>query len=105
MPSQRISQGELRFGPTFSYESELDGDMTLRPEFGVNGVWNFDVSNGAATTGSVLGTGSVRAGLDAGVVLISPGKFRFKLAGDYDGLGADDYYSYGGSAKIVIPLQ
>jgi len=105
VPSQRISQGELRFGPTFSYESELDGDMTLRPEFGVNGVWNFDVSNGAATTGSVLGTGSVRAGLDAGVVLISPGKFRFKLAGDYDGLGADDYYSYGGSAKIVIPLQ
>ncbi len=105
VPSQRISQGELRFGPTFSYESELDGDMTLRPEFGVNGVWNFDVSNGAATTGSVLGTGSVRARLDPGVVLISPGKFRFKLAGYYDGLGADDYYSYGGSAKIVIPLQ
>ena len=105
IPEQTFSQGEVRFGPTFSYDVVKDNGTTIRPTFGVSGVWNFDVDNNLNSQGAVLGTGDVRARIDAGFTAITMDRWSFDISGFYDGLGVDDYDAYGGSAKVTIPLQ
>jgi len=103
--SQTFTLGEVRFGPTFSYDVLQDDGTTIRPRFGINGVWNFSVDNGVASQGAVLGSGDVRARLDAGVTLINTQSWAFDISGFYDGLGINDYDAYGGKARVTIPLH
>ncbi len=103
--SQTFSQGEVRFGPTFSHDISRDDGTVIRPKFGVSGVWNFHVNNGVNSQGAVLGTGDVRARLDAGVTVITIDTWSLDFGGYYDGLGAEDYHSFGGTAQVSVPLN
>ena len=47
----------------------------------------------------------VRARVDAGVRIRLPDGLTLNGEGFYDGLGAKDYKSYGGSIRLNIPLQ
>lgn len=95
----------MRFGPTFSYDVVKDNGTTIRPTFGVSGVWNFDVDNNLNSQGAVLGSGDVRARVDAGFTAITMDRWSIDISGYYDGIGINDYDAYGGSARVTIPLQ
>ena len=68
-------------------------------------VWNFDVDNDGNSQGAVVGTGDIRARLDAGFTAISTDLWSLDITGFYDGLGVDDYHAYGGTARLTVPLQ
>ena len=85
---------------------ELDNGTQFTPTLGISGVWNFGVDNNNATQGSVLGDDDLRARVDAGFSATNPDTGTiFTLEAFYDGIGASDYDSYGGTARITIPLQ
>ncbi|MEP0940745.1 MAG: autotransporter outer membrane beta-barrel domain-containing protein [Rhizobiaceae bacterium] len=103
--SQTFTLGEVRFGPTISHTVIADNGKTIRPRFGVNGVWNFAIKNGASSQGAVLGNGDLRARLDFGVTLLDAQAWSIDLSGFYDGVGIDNYHAYGGKARVTIPLN
>lgn len=103
--SQTVTLGEVRFGPTLSHDFLQDDGTVFRPRIGVNGVWNFDVNNEASSQGAVLGTGDIRARLDAGVTIIGTNLWSLDLSGFYDGIGINNYEAYGGKARVTVPLQ
>jgi len=105
IPEQTFSQGEVRFGPTFSYDIEKDDGTIIRPKFGVSGVWNFDVENNLNSQGTVLGSGDVRARVDAGLTAVTVDGWSLDISGYYDGLGIDDYDAWGGKARVSVPLN
>ena len=106
VPEQTVSLGEVRFGPTLSKAMELDNGTQFTPKLGISGVWNFGVDNNNATQGSVLGDDDLRARIDAGFAVTNPDTGTiFTLEAFYDGIGDSDYDSYGGTARIIIPLQ
>jgi outer membrane autotransporter protein len=105
IPKQTFSQGEVRAGPTFSREFVRDDGIRLIPSFGISGVWNFDLEDTTASQGTTLGTEDFRVRFDAGIRTLTTDSWYVDLNGFYDGVGASDYYSYGGRAKLTVPLQ
>jgi outer membrane autotransporter protein len=99
---QKFSQGEVRAGAMFSYDFELDGGVIIRPEIGVSAIWSFHAQNGVSAQGAALATGDVRARLDAKIALSSVDGMNWDLSGFYDGIGIDDYSSYGGQVGMTI---
>lgn len=67
IPEQLISTGELRFGPVFSKQVKLDNGNIITPNFGISGVYNFDVRNNNASKGTSTNTDELRARFTAGV--------------------------------------
>ncbi len=47
----------------------------------------------------------VRGRIESGVELESTYGFIIRGEGFYDGIGADDFEAYGGSAKVIVPLN
>ncbi|MEM8973379.1 MAG: hypothetical protein AAGD43_15075, partial [Pseudomonadota bacterium] len=80
---------------------------TISPYLGLKGLWDFersaivDLTTGLASES----TDDIRARVDAGVRIRLPDGLTLNGEGFYDGLGAKDYKSYGGSIRINIPLQ
>jgi hypothetical protein len=105
IPEQTFTQGEVRFGPTFSYDHKADNGMTNRPRFGVIGVWNFAVDNRASSTGTALGSGDAGARLDGGFTAINTNLWFYDLSGYYDGISIDNCHAHGGKARIVVPFR
>lgn len=102
--SQTFTQGEIRFGPTFAKTFYQNNGSTLKPRIGINGVWNFSVDNGTSTT-AVLDNGDLRARLDVGVTILGTERWMVDLSGFYDGIGINNYYAYGGKARLTVPLN
>ena len=96
---QVFSIGEVRFGPSFTYDFVHDG-LTVRPSFGVTGVWNFSVQNGAGSTANTLGSEELRTRVDAGLAVLGSSAWSMDFRGYFDGIGIEDYEAYGGSAKL-----
>lgn len=105
IPGQTFSQGEVRFGPSFSYDIKLDQKVIVRPKIGFSGVWNFDIENGVNSQGAVIGIDDVRGRLSAGLTAFSASDWSLNIEGFYDGIGVDNYNAYGGKIRLVIPFQ
>ncbi|MCP4071880.1 MAG: hypothetical protein GY742_09110, partial [Hyphomicrobiales bacterium] len=104
IPEQTVSLGEIRFGPKLMREIALENGGEISSSFGVSGVWNFGISDNAASQGNALGDEQLRARFEAGITATNTDGWQLIIAGYYDGVGADDYYAYGGNARLVIPL-
>ncbi|PCI03975.1 MAG: hypothetical protein COB78_06395 [Hyphomicrobiales bacterium] len=105
IPKQTVSLGEFKFGPAFTYDILLDDGTLVQPGFGVSGVKNFGIKRGILTQGAVLGSDDLRARLDGGIAITNLLGWHLAFSGFYDGVGIDNYEAYGGSAKLVIPLN
>ena len=106
--SQEVSLGRLTFGPTISTTFGSDSDRIFKPFFGIHGIWDYDRNDYVdLVTGKPIGDSSddVRASVNAGVTMTDKAGADLKLSLHYDGLGADDLESYGGSVKFVMPLR
>ena len=105
IPEQTVSLGEVRFGPQLDHQMLLENGLIFNPFIGVSGVYNFGINDNGASSGFALGNTDLRARLDGGVNMHNPFGIRFELSGFYDGLGVSDYEAYGGSLKLVVPLN
>lgn len=105
IPQQTISQGELRFGPSFERMIALGDGAYLTPKFGVTGVYNFGISNGASSQGFALGDEVLRARVDGGLAFVNALGWSLLLEAYFDGIGADDYDAWGGKARLTIPVH
>ena len=107
IPSQTVKLGRLTFGPKISTTITRKDGTTISPYLGIKGLWDFertaivDLTTGLASES----TDDVRARVDAGVRIRLPDGLTLNGEGFYDGLGAKDYKSYGGSIRLNIPLQ
>ena len=97
--------GEVRFGPSFAKHLDLGEGVFIEPSVGVSGVYNFAVDNNANPHGFALGDNDIRARLDLGLNMRNEEGLLILLTGFYDGIGIDNYESYGGSARVTIPLS
>lgn len=102
--SQTVSMGEIRFGPSLS-RKVLSNDRQVETMLGVSGVYNFGMSNNGAGPSGPLGDDTLRARFDAGVSFTDLTGITFQAAGFYDGVGVNDFSSYGGSVKVIVPLN
>ena len=105
IPSQTISLGEIRFGPSIVFNEKLENGTLIQPSLGVLGVFNFGIRDNVASQGSVLGNRDIRTRLNAGLSVSDPMGIKFSASGFYDGIGIKDFYSYGGSVKLTVPLN
>ena len=105
IPEQTVSLGEVQFGPSVATIYELEDGTVLQPSVGVSGVVNFGIEENAATQGSPLGDDDFRAKFDLGLNATNDSGMHMSLSGFYDGVGVDDYNSFGGSARFTVPLN
>ena len=106
IPESTVSLGELRFGPTFSRTMILDDGTQFAPTLGINGVYNFDLSDNNASQGATAGTEELRARISAGFAATNPDNgITLTTEFFYDGLFINDYETYGGRARVTVPLN
>jgi len=106
IPEQTVSLGEVRFGPDISRSVELDDGTLFTPSVGVSGVFNFGIEDNAASQGFALGNDDFRARVDAGFSATNPDTgLTLSVDGFYDGIGIDDFDSYGGRVRVTVPLN
>jgi len=102
IPAISISTGTLEFGPSLSYRMELSNGMLFEPFATLEGIWTFRQDNTATAATSTPGL--------AETGLRGRGELGFRLAGQsasslsssifYDGLGNDDFQSWGGKLRF-----
>ena len=102
IPSIEVSTGEFEFSPTVRYRYELDDESVFTPFASVEGIWTFESSNTAAFA---LGSDAfidngVRGRVEAGFDFVRPSGMRFSGAGFYDGVGEDDFSSWGAQLRV-----
>ena len=102
--AQTFSQGELRFGPKISYGLDLENGWTVIPSFAAKGLWSFASEIGSSQKG-IINDGDLRARLDAGFDIRRVDGIKFQLDGFYDGIGQTNYETYGGKARLIIPIN
>ncbi|MEP4149732.1 MAG: autotransporter outer membrane beta-barrel domain-containing protein, partial [Lentilitoribacter sp.] len=105
IPEQTISLGEFKFGPTVTRQFDVGNGYTMRTSAGLSGIANFSVKSAYASSSNTFANEKLRARLDAEVEVENEYGIRFTAAGYYDGIGASDFQSYGGTFGLIIPLQ
>ncbi|MEP2978173.1 MAG: choice-of-anchor D domain-containing protein [Lentilitoribacter sp.] len=105
IPEQTISLGEFKFGPTVTRQFDVGNGYTMRTSAGLSGIANFSVKSAYASSSNTFANEKLRARLDAEVEVENEYGIRFTAAGYYDGIGASDFQSYGGTLGLIIPLQ
>ena len=101
---QTIKSGRVSIGPKFVFDPIDNGNGSFTPWFGARYEFNFSDANVVASTGTPDVGDSSSARVSAGFTT-DFGAGTFSLSGDVGGLGSGDYVSYGGTAKIRIPLE
>ncbi|MGC1497761.1 MAG: hypothetical protein WA790_18295 [Sulfitobacter sp.] len=103
---QKVSLGQIKFGPTFSTTIEGNNHSIIEPSFGVNGIYNFASRSGANITNNTADeTNGLRARVEAAVRVTNRHGTRFEFGANYDGIGQNEFESWGANLKLTIPLQ
>ncbi|MEL7092733.1 MAG: autotransporter outer membrane beta-barrel domain-containing protein, partial [Pseudomonadota bacterium] len=106
IPEQKVSLGQVRFGPTFSTTFEGRNQTIISPTFSVNAIYNFAETDGVTLVNDTSEeTNGVRARIEAGVRISGRSGVQFEAGAHYDGIGQSDYESYGARLRVVVPLN
>ena len=62
-------------------------------------------SKSGTSSGVLQNSDDNRAKVEAGLMVTAPNGWGVRAAGNYDGIGGDDFDSYGGSLWLNIPLH
>ncbi|MBX9927249.1 MAG: autotransporter outer membrane beta-barrel domain-containing protein, partial [Hyphomicrobiaceae bacterium] len=101
---QSVSLGRVIFGPDVGYQLGQFGGVSVELQFALKGVFDFDRDQLRTTNGFTAGSDEFRGKVEAGVVLGSHGGASLVAIGSYDGIGSDDYQSWGGRLEGRLPL-
>lgn len=100
-----ISLGQAKFGPEISYQFR-SADSIIVPSVTLEGIWNFAQDQGALQIDDDLGSDKgIRGRVEAGVMIFTSAGYSFGATAAYDGIGDGDYSSFGGKARVKIPLD
>ena len=106
IPGQKVSLGQVRFGPNMSTRFVDDNGTIVEPHFTFDGIFNFgDTSGVIVTNPSTIHSDGWRARVEAGVRFTGTDGAHLDISGNYDGIGQSDFEAYGGTVKIVIPVD
>ncbi|WP_189371728.1 autotransporter outer membrane beta-barrel domain-containing protein [Tateyamaria omphalii] len=106
IPGQTVSLGQIRFGPTFSTTMQGRNHSIIEPSFAVNGIYNFGDTDGVTiVNGRSNESDGLRARIEAAVRITNRYGAKFEFGANYDGIGADDFESYGARVQVSIPLR
>lgn len=104
--SQTVSLGQTKFGPTFATTINGPNSAIIEPSFTLNGIYNYGSRNGPLITNDTADeTNGLRARIEAAIKVTNRYGARFELGANYDGIGQDDFESWGANLKVTIPLQ
>ncbi len=106
---QLINGGEASIGRLtgtleIGYRMMTPRGTRIEPHASLSGIWNFD-SDDLVINGALVNTNDSRGRVEAGVLVTPPRGWSFRAAANYDGIGGDDFESYGGSLWLNIPLN
>ncbi|MGI9421828.1 MAG: autotransporter domain-containing protein [Hyphomicrobiaceae bacterium] len=104
---QNVSLGRLTFGPSFFGSFDIGNGLLFKPHLKVKGIWDFDKDDAVdLETGLPIDSShDLRARADLRMYVASIKGWEFAADGFYDGIGADGFEAYGGSARMTVPLQ
>jgi len=105
IPSQTITLGRAEAGPEVRYNLQTKDGWQFAPHVGVKGIWDFDPANIVTAQGVTIDSSGLRARAEGGTVFIMPWGWSLNGTGFYDGIGAKDFQSYGGSVRVRVPLN
>ena len=104
--TQDVSLGRLTFGPKFYLSHKAADTSLITPFITLNGIWDFASSDGVkAPDGRAVARDEFRGRLEAGASFKTRGRVSISGEGFYDGIGTNDFKAYGGSARVIVPLQ
>ncbi|MGY3669821.1 MULTISPECIES: DUF7933 domain-containing protein [unclassified Marinovum] len=105
IPSQTISIGEVKLGPTISGNFIDANGITYRPEFGLNAIYQHSETEGVTLTqDDATGADGWRGRLKAGLTVQGTNGGRVHFGGSYDGIGSD-FESWGVEFMVEVPLR
>ncbi len=102
IPSIEVKTGSFEFSPTVRYRYELANESVFTPFASLEGIWTFEHEDTAAFA---LGSDAfiengVRGRIEAGFDFVRPSGMRMSGLGFYDGLGQDDFASWGAQVRL-----
>ena len=106
IPGLKVSLGQFKMGPQFSYRFELANGTMLEPHVGLEAIWNFESSDRVADFGGTLsGPEEVRGRIEVGLRSRLPSGVGFDISGSYDGIGSSTFQAMGGKATLRVPFN
>lgn len=105
VPHEKVSLGQAKFGSEFAYEHRISSSTVVVPSLLLEGIWNFDQSNGELTLDDLVTNDGLRGRTELGVMLIASSGASLGAAVTYDGIGSDDFHAFGGRLRAKVPLN
>lgn len=103
--AQRVSLGQLTFGPELAYAFQLGDGSIIQPHISLTGMWDF-ASSGMHGENAETSTGSGLGGrIEAGVLYQGAEGASIRAALNYDGIGSRAFESWGGQLSVNVPLE
>jgi len=105
IPSQTVSLGQFKFGPTFRGQFQTGRGTSYSPYFSLDAIYNFgDTSGVVLSEPDSASTDGWRGRFRAGVDFRMKNGASLSLGGTYDGIGQDDLDIWGLSFELNIPM-
>ena len=106
IPSVKANLGQLTAGPEISYKIDIPNGVMLRPQIGIEAIWNFATNDIIEVAdGSPAGPPGLRGKVNIGLQAVTPGGISIEISGNYDGLGVEDFDAVSGTAMFRVPLN
>lgn len=104
VPGNDISISRLTVGGEIGYRFGMAGGTTIEPHVSFTGIKNF-ATDDLVINGALVETSESRGKVEGGVLVQTPGGWGIRTAGSYDGIGGNDFESYGGSLWLNVPFN
>jgi outer membrane autotransporter protein len=106
IPGLKVSLGQFKTGPQFSYRHLLADGTLLEPRFGAEVIWNFAASDNVADFGGTLsGPEEIRGRVELGLKTQFTNGVGLDVSGSYDGIGSSSFSALGAKATVRMPLN
>jgi hypothetical protein len=105
VPGQTLALGQFKAGPEIAYQHRLSDGTAVEPSLLLEGVWNFLQDAGASSLADQSIGEKLRGRAEAGLSLRTAGGIGVGATVSYDGIGASDYQSIAGKARVRVPLN
>ncbi|MEO0371975.1 MAG: autotransporter outer membrane beta-barrel domain-containing protein, partial [Pseudomonadota bacterium] len=106
IPSQTVSVGQFKLGPTFVGTYVSPKGVIYSPIFGFDAIYNFsDTSGATVTTPSSASSEGWRGRVEAGIDFSIGSGTTMNFSGSYDGIGRSNLNVWGLTLDINIPIH
>jgi len=106
IPSQVVSLGQVKIGPTFTGQFQTPDGMNYSPFFSLDAIYNFGDTKGVITTNpDTASTDGWRGRIQTGIDFSLQNGTQISFGSSYDGIGRGSLDVWGLSFELSIPIQ